>query len=206
MAALADGDAFLPASRAAAGAPVPIRLSARKAWVSRIATAGAALFFGGLFVAGLAEGSTQQAVIALLLAAAMVLVLYTAERGHAAQKSRGYLLRVDSEGIAFGAAPPVRWDAVHALELRRVRRSVAERNRVHLVLHTDAATVAAVEPALKASLFGGDIGHVQRATCQVLLDVSAMEYEPHRVIAIVRAAWERHADAAATANPEPARA
>lgn len=198
MDALAD--AFPPAAQAAAGAPVPIRLSAWKAWVSRIAVAGAALFFGGLFVAGLAQDSLQQAVLAFLLAGSMLLVLYTAERGHAAQRARGYVLRVDAGGITFGGAPTVRWDAVHALELRKLRRSVADRARAHLVIHTDAATVAAVEPALRASLFGGDIGHVQRATCQVLVDVSAMEYVPQRVIAIVRAAWERHADAAAPAQ------
>ena len=202
MEARAHGEVFPPADRAAAGAPVPIRPSAWKAWVSRIAVGGAALFFGSLFAVGLVQGSGQQAVISLLLSAALLMVLYTAERGHAAQRSRGYVLRVDAGGIAFGDAPPVRWEAVHALELRRVRRSVAERNRVHLVIHTDAATVAAVEPSLKASLFGGDIGHVQRATREILLDVSAMEYEPRRVIAIVRSAWERHADAAAPLGAE----
>jgi hypothetical protein len=185
------------------GGAVAIRGSAPKAWVARIAMAGGAMFFGWLVAKGVLAGNLQQALFALPLAAAMLAVLYAAERRHAQDRSRGYVLRVDAQGLHVGDGPRVGWDRVRALELRSVRRSVAERKRAHLVLHVDAQTLAAVEPGLKPSLFGGDLGYVQHATSTVLIDASVLEYPPAQVVGIVRAAWDRPDDAAAAAAPAP---
>lgn len=192
MDARVGGHAFLPAASAAAGEIVPIRSSTSRIWVSRIAQVGTAVFFTWLVAQGVLAGDARQALFALPIAAVLLLVLCTAERSHARDRSRGYVLRVDGQGLRIGDGPIVPWDRIRALELRSVRRSVAERKRAHVVLHVDPETMAAVEPGLKPRLFGGDAGYVQQATSTVLIDASTLEYPPAGVIEIVRAAWDRH--------------
>jgi hypothetical protein len=202
-AAWAIDEGFVPAARARAGEAVPVQGSAARAWITRITMAGATLFFVGLLVAGVRAGGAGQAMAPLVLAGIVAFVLYTAERGRARDRARGYVLRVDERGIHVADAPPVPWRAVRALELRKLRRSLVERSRPHLVVHVDAATVAALAPALRPRAFASDPGHVDHATSCVLVDVSALEHAPPRVASIVRAAWDHHGEPAAQ---EPAHA